>query len=539
MQNNFKYLDDLIRSGVKEIVLDSDVIYEDTIYNYEYGMELDVDDLVIDGKGHTIDANYNKARIFRCNAKNITLKNITFKNGTAENGGGAIYNDWGSSLTLVSCSFEGNSSKGNGGAIYNDEGGSLSLVSCSFEGNSSRGNGGAIYNGYAGSLSLDGYSHKIHSSKTSTGGFLSLVSCSFEDNSSRKQGGAIFNRAKLTVTESTFKDNFMENDRNDIFNDYSGRIFSKQSFLKTLQMQNMGIIPELKYLKTGQKDFSYLDELIHNGAKEIKLECDILLNARNNEESRYSEGIDLDVDDMVIDGNGHTIDAQYLTGIFSCNAKNITLKNITFKNGFANTTFKNGIVEKDGGAIYNDSDSSLSLKSCSFESNSSEFYGGAIANRGSLSLKSCSFEANSSKGSYGNGGAICNGGSLSAGSCSFKDNSSQNGSGGAIYNTEEGSLSLVSCSFEHNSSGEYGGAIHNFNGNITVTESNFAKNAAQYGGGAIGNNGGEITLTESTLEGNTAQLDGGAIYDKGKKSLGIENCTFKGNDPDDVYEEKD
>ena len=454
MQNNFKYLDDLIRSGVKEIVLDSDVIYEDTIYNYEYGMELDVDDLVIDGKGHTIDANYNKARIFRCNAKNITLKNITFKNGTAENGGGAIYNDWGSSLTLVSCSFEGNSSKGNGGAIYNDEGGSLSLVSCSFE-----------------------------------------------DNSSRKQGGAIFNRAKLTVTESTFKDNFMENDRNDIFNDYSGRIFSKQSFLKTLQMQNMGIIPELKYLKTGQKDFSYLDELIHNGAKEIKLECDILLNARNNEESRYSEGIDLDVDDMVIDGNGHTIDAQYLTGIFSCNAKNITLKNITFKNGFANTTFKNGIVEKDGGAIYNDSDSSLSLKSCSFESNSSEFYGGAIANRGSLSLKSCSFEANSSKGSYGNGGAICNGGSLSAGSCSFKDNSSQNGSGGAIYNTEEGSLSLVSCSFEHNSSGEYGGAIHNFNGNITVTESNFAKNAAQYGGGAIGNNGGEITLTESTLEG--------------------------------------
>ena len=39
MANNkihyFKYLDDLIHSGVKEIVLDSDVIYEDTIYNYE------------------------------------------------------------------------------------------------------------------------------------------------------------------------------------------------------------------------------------------------------------------------------------------------------------------------------------------------------------------------------------------------------------------------------------------------------------------------------------------------------------------------
>ena len=515
MANNkihyFKYLDDLIHSGVKEIVLDSDVINDDGLTIYEEGIELDVDDLVIDGNGHTIDGNY-KSRIFKCNAKNITLKNITFKNGIAENDGGAIYNDWGSSLSLMSCSFKDNSSKRSGGAIYNDEGGSLSLESCSFKDNSSNINGGAIFNGHNDSLSMQAYSYKIYSLQTITVGSVSLNSCSFEDNSSGKHGGAIFNRGKLTMSESAFKDNFMKTDKNDIFNDYSGRIFSKQSFLKTLQIQNMGIIPELKYLKTDQKDFSYLDELIHNGAREIKLEYDILLNTGNNEESIYSEGINLDVDDLVIDGNGHTIDAQHLTGIFSCNAKNITLKNITFKNGFANTTFKDGIIEKDGGAIYNDWDSSLSLKSCSFETNSSEFFGGAIANRGSLSLKSCNFEGNSSKGQHANGGAIRNCGSLSVESCSFKDNFSKN-RGGAINNDGGDSLHLESCNFDGNFSDMEGGAIYNWQTFLSLKSCNF--------------------------EGNSSKKHGGAIYTYYAKRYESENCTFKDNKPDNVYEEKD
>ena len=55
---NFKYLDDLIHSGVKEIVLDSDIELDPTNERREYlnGIKLDVDDLTIDGNGHAIDA---------------------------------------------------------------------------------------------------------------------------------------------------------------------------------------------------------------------------------------------------------------------------------------------------------------------------------------------------------------------------------------------------------------------------------------------------------------------------------------------------
>ena len=55
--HNFKYLDDLIHSGVKEIVLDSDIVLSDGEESqYLKGIKLDVDDITIDGKGHSIDA---------------------------------------------------------------------------------------------------------------------------------------------------------------------------------------------------------------------------------------------------------------------------------------------------------------------------------------------------------------------------------------------------------------------------------------------------------------------------------------------------
>lgn len=56
MSKNFKDLDDLVHSGVKEIVLDSDIILEKgESSNDEYSLKFDVDGLIIDGNGYTID----------------------------------------------------------------------------------------------------------------------------------------------------------------------------------------------------------------------------------------------------------------------------------------------------------------------------------------------------------------------------------------------------------------------------------------------------------------------------------------------------
>ena len=74
---NFRDFDDLIHSGANEIVLDSDIILsDDEESEYLDGIRLDVDNLIIDGNNHSIDA-YGKARIFLIVANNIAIKNIT------------------------------------------------------------------------------------------------------------------------------------------------------------------------------------------------------------------------------------------------------------------------------------------------------------------------------------------------------------------------------------------------------------------------------------------------------------------------------
>ena len=96
------------------------------------------------------------------------------------------------------------------------------------------------------------------------------------------------------------------------------------------------------------------------------------------------EGIKLDVDDLVIDGNGHTIDAQEKTRIFYCTGKNITIKNITLKNGF---------IKGSGGAIHNTGE--IKITESALHDNMAE-NGGAICNYNekSFNIKNCKLENN-------------------------------------------------------------------------------------------------------------------------------------------------
>ena len=89
---NFRYLDFLIHGGEKEIILDSDIILgDDDASEYLDGIELDMDDIVIDGNGHIIDA-CTRTRIFKITGENIKIRNVTLKNGFSHKGGGAIAN---------------------------------------------------------------------------------------------------------------------------------------------------------------------------------------------------------------------------------------------------------------------------------------------------------------------------------------------------------------------------------------------------------------------------------------------------------------
>ena len=113
MTKSFKYLDDLIHSGVKEIVLDTDIVLDAEEENeYLEGIVLDRD-VVIEGKEHTIDAR-GKSRIFKCTGK-VRIWEVIFKNGFSKDCGGAIDNS--GDLTISNSEFRNNTADGDGGAV--------------------------------------------------------------------------------------------------------------------------------------------------------------------------------------------------------------------------------------------------------------------------------------------------------------------------------------------------------------------------------------------------------------------------------------
>ena len=71
MVKNFRYLDMLLSSGKKSIVLNEDFI------NHEKSdpIIIDTDGIVIDANHHRIDAD-GKTQIFKITARNVTIKNV-------------------------------------------------------------------------------------------------------------------------------------------------------------------------------------------------------------------------------------------------------------------------------------------------------------------------------------------------------------------------------------------------------------------------------------------------------------------------------
>ncbi|MBR6024485.1 MAG: hypothetical protein IK044_06010 [Methanobrevibacter sp.] len=256
------------------------------------------------------------------------------------------------------------------------------------------------------------------------------------------------------------------------------------------------------------KNFKYLDDLIHRGVKEIILDSDIVLS--NDEESGYLEGIKLDVDDLVIDGNGHSIDAGGKTRIFHSTSKNITIKNIEMKNGH---------TQKDGGAIYC-RDGDLTIIASKLTDNIAKYAGGSIyIKNAKLEIVESVLANNNSKESVG--GSISNeNGELVINACEFQDNRADGG--GALYNS--GEISINNSTFTANAAKEKGGAVYN-QGKLDVNDSTLQDNRAK-SGGAISNHDGEVIITSSTLQSNVCEFFGGALFnhkaayaDKGKVSV--------------------
>ena len=187
-------------------------------------------------------------------------------------------------------------------------------------------------------------------------------------------------------------------------------------------------------------------------------------------ENNYTIGdsdIDIERSDIVIDGQGHTIDGQEKQVILNVFGSNVTIKNITFINTnnymHISTIYWNGA----GGSVCD-----CSFVNCHLSGSSS---GGAIYWSGAGgSVCDCSFvncHADDFGGAIywsGAGGSVCD--------CSFV-NCHVDGFGGAIY-LDEG-VEVSGCIFVNNSAGN-GGTVDLYYKDCTVRDCIFINNTGNY-----------------------------------------------------------
>ena len=525
------------------LTLDSDIaMTDDEAAGFVGGVAINKD-IVIDGKGHTIDAK-NLGRIFSIGEGfTVTLTNATLINGKADKGG-AIYND--GSLTLSDVKLSDNAADGYGGAVFNN--GELVVSDSVFDSNDivNRGSasvdygGAAIYNWYDGILTVSGsnFTNNIKNYKNGdrlVGAVATIgdatISDSYFVNNAGRWGGAITTSGALiagddvntlTVSGSTFKEN--------------GGLYGAGIFV-------------------AGSDFTVSDCVFDKNTA----------FGKGNMTPNNNNGAAIVVTDTnkaiagIITGSNFTNNkAQYGGAIDICEG-NIKI---------TDSEFVNNSADVEGGAIDISTvkgNPEVSISGSKFINNSAS-YGGAIVNVKDLTVRNTEFVNNTPDAIFNYVGF---GGNLDLGIENFTDlqnaiglvtgtltlnqnvvmtddeaanfvngviinkNIRIDGKGhtidaknlGRIFEIDGGFAVTLTNVTLTNGKADNGGAIYNF-GNLDLVHVNFVNNTAKYGG-AIMNDAYGLVLDDSTFTNNTAKI-GGAIYNSADCFV-VGNSTFANN----------
>ena len=409
-------------------------------------------------KSSRFEDNHSKnegAAIFARNGR-LNIKDSDFIDNESQNSGGAILN-W-VKLNITDCRFINNHAQGYGGAIGNVIDANLNVTSSEFIENGAVGEASAIYN--ENRAICVGCNFTNNSSKLSlifNENSFDLINCNFKNNRSRiiiqnDESGVLYlsnskfienevmitnvynNGESFSLEKVEFKDNKSAYIQAvNIYNETYMRL--KEPKLDDSTILNNGHMDIWKYdsklinsngtvsVMDGPCDqefsFSWLDKRInHSEDNLIRLEHNIKLE--NCELDFYEGGMEISRSNLTIDGDGHYIDGAKRTAILYVTGKNVTLKNIKFKNANLINNFYKHIT--GGSAIRTVTSSSLKVENCEFTDNECDDDGGAILNRSKLEVSNSRFEKNSSK-SYG--GAICNKNTLTLNNNEFINNASR------------------------------------------------------------------------------------------------------------------
>lgn len=187
-------------------------------------------------------------------------------------------------------------------------------------------------------------------------------------------------------------------------------------------------------------------------------------------------------------------------------------------------------TEGDGGAVFADYGTTLTITGGSFTDNTAGGAGGHVFAGGygnGVTLTDVVFTRGVANGDYWGGGAVY--GANFVEGCSFVDNSALQG--GALLSMGD-HLEVVDSVFTGSGATVGGGAVYTDSMSwVTIRGSTFGDNHAWGGsGGAIAHGwGGDLTIDDSTFVGNTAFDFGGALISEGPSWTEVNRCTFQGN----------
>ena len=551
------------------LTLDSDIaMTDDEAAGFVNGVAINKD-IVIDGKGHTIDAK-TLGRIFSIGEGfTVTLTNATLINGKAAEGG-AIYND--GSLTLSDVKLSDNAADGYGGAVFNN--GELVVSDSVFDSNDvlNRGSasvdygGAAIYNWYGGVLTVSGsnFTNNIKNYKNGdrlVGAVATIGDATISDscfvNNAGRWGGAISASGyliagddvnTLTVSGSTFKENgglygagiFVAGSDFTV----SDCVFDKNTaFGKGNMTPNNNNGAAIEVTDTNKAIAGTIagskftnNKAQYGGAIDI---CEGNIKITDSEfvnNSADVEGGAIDIN--TVNGNPEVSisDSKFINNSASyggaiVNVKDLTVRNTEFVNNTPDAIFNyvgfGGNLDL-GIENFTDLQNAIGLVTGTLTLNqnvvmtddeAANFVNGVIINKNiRIDGKGHTIDAKN----LGRIFEIDGGFAVTLTNVTLINGKADNG--GAIYNF--GNLDLVHVNFVNNTA-KYGGAIMNYAYGLVLDDSTFTNNTAKIGG-AIYNSADCFVVGNSTFANNTATSNGGVIFNYGIGFV-VGNSTFVNN----------
>ena len=467
------------------VTINGEITTDGTAVNLGIGTPPVPENVTITGNNNALVNMNNNGYAFK-SANNATFNNVSFTNANVSSQyGGAIQNTGNLTVngTLTSretasndnTRFSNNVVNGYGGTISNTGTGTLTINNMQFDNNiSNEVTGGGINGGLGGA---------IYSGSTATGTTLSVANSLFTNNLARNFGGAIAHvQGEATINNSIFTDNKV-----DVVNAgdaKAGKVGGAIANAATMTITNSTFNNNFAADMGGAIANSI--STVSSGGSSLQA-TDMILNITNtvfnNNNAEAGGGAIY---------NKGSQDSHY-------NIVNIN-EGVVFKDNYSAITADDGTITElkaGGGAILNSSATTAdptrhdgivnvigSANNNVIFQNNVALNGGAIQNAGKLNISNAQFINNGTSTVTGDlktsqGGAIYNVRQNANGENAItivtdsKFSGNQAASGGAIFN-ESGKVVVMDSTFDHNkaNTSQRGGAIYTLAGAETIIRAN-------------------------------------------------------------------